>query len=133
MKRGLYILVFFSWLLLTGMGELTGEPENSIPTPDKNFDATFIDNQDVAVKCTQVSMDGEIFIWGKKGRGTVTISFEKIKAIEFIGGDKFVTAEVEFRDGNKEKIQVENDKEFFGNLEFGTFQIEARDLKKIVF
>jgi hypothetical protein len=133
MKKGLYVFALFSWLLLTGMGELTGEPDNSIPTPDKNFDATFIDNQDVTVKCTQVSMDGEIFVWGKKGKGTVTISFEKIKAIEFIGGDKFVTAEVELTDGKKVKIAVDNDKEFFGNLEFGTFQIEARDLKKIIF
>ena len=133
MKKGLYVLALCSWLFLTGMGELTGEPENSVPTPDKNFNATFIDSQDIAVNCTQVSMDGEIFIWGKKGRGTVTISFEKIKTIEFMNTDNSVTAEVELKEGKKEKIEVDNDKMFYGNLEFGTFQIEARDLKKIVF
>ncbi|MDY6854770.1 MAG: hypothetical protein SWO11_08695 [Thermodesulfobacteriota bacterium] len=133
MKKGLYVLALCSWLFITGMGELTGEPENSVPTPDKNFNATFIDNQDVIVRCTQISMDGEVFIWGKKGRGTVTISFEKIKTIEFMNTDNSIIAEVELKDGKREKIEVDNKKMFYGNLEFGTFQIEVRDLKKIVF
>lgn len=134
MKNGLYLIgLLAGFLLLTGMGGLGGTPANTIPTPEKNFSATFTDKQDVVTMCTQVSRDGEVFFLGKRGEATVTVSFEKIKAAAFKDGGNMVTAVIELTNGEVVKIEVDRDQRFYGNVDFGTFKIEAGDLKKVAF
>jgi ribosome maturation factor RimP len=133
-KKGLYLIAFFiGFLLITGMGGLGGTPSGKIPTPEKDFSATLIDKQDVVTKCKQVSRDGDVFFLGKKGRGTVTIPFEKVKTAEFGNGKGVVTAVIKLIDGQTIEIEVDKSQRFYGNVNFGTFQIEVSDLKKIIF
>ncbi|MEW6615209.1 MAG: hypothetical protein AB1401_07080 [Thermodesulfobacteriota bacterium] len=134
MKKGLYVIAFLTgFLLLTGMGGLGGTPVNKIPTPERDFSATLIDKQDVVTKCKQVSREGDVFFLGKKGRGTVTIPFEKIKITEFESRKGVVTAVIKLIDGQTIEIEMDKSQRFYGMANFGTFEIEVSDLKKVIF
>lgn len=134
MKKGLYLVAFLiGFLLITGMGGLGGTPSGKIPTPEKDFSATLIDKQDVVTKCKQISRDGDVFFLGKKGKGTFTVSFEKVKIAEFQNGKGVVIAVLKLIDGQTIEIEMDKSQKFYGNVPFGTFQIEVSDLKKITF
>ncbi|RJP59500.1 MAG: hypothetical protein C4549_02235 [Deltaproteobacteria bacterium] len=134
MKKGLYLVAFLTgFLLITGMGGLGGTPSGKIPTPEKDFSATLIDKQDVVTKCKQISRDGDVFFLGKKGKGTFTVSFEKVKIAEFQNGKGVVIAVLKLIDGQTIEIEMDKSQKFYGNVPFGTFQIEVSDLKKITF
>ncbi|KAF0123140.1 MAG: hypothetical protein FD151_442 [bacterium] len=134
MKKGLYLVAFLTgFLLITGMGGLGGTPSGKIPTPEKDFSATLIDKQDVVTKCKQISRDGDVFFLGKKGKGTVTIPFERVKTAEFGNGKGVVIAVLKLIDGQTIEIEMDKSQRFYGNVNFGTFQIEVSDLKKITF
>ena len=134
MKKGLVFAVFFcSLLLVSGMGGSRGTPKKNIPLPDQDFSATFIDKKNKAIQCTQVTMDGEVFFFGNIGGGKVTVPFENIKEGIFKEMDERVFVAIELKSGKTVEIEVDEDEEFYGSLEFGTFQIEASELKKIVF
>jgi hypothetical protein len=133
-KKGLYLVAFLTgFLLITGMGGLGGTPSGKIPTPEKDFSATLIDKQDVVTKCKQISRDGDVFFLGKKGKGTFTVSFEKVKIAEFQNGKGVVIAVLKLIDGQTIEIEMDKSQKFYGNVPFGTFQIEVSDLKKITF
>jgi len=134
MKKGLYLvsmLILFVFLL--GMGGPGGEPANKTPTPEEDFSATFIDNQDVVSETTQVSRDGKVFLLGKKGMGTVTVPFRKIKVAKFKTEKGTVIAVIELTNGKTVEIEMDKSQKFYGNVEFGTFQIEVANLKKVIF
>jgi len=136
MKKYFAAMALFSSLLfLMGMGGLGGPgPVEKIPVPTKNFNARIIDHQGVQTSLSQVSFEGNVFLVGKRGDATVTISFEKISQVENKGpegNEVVVTATLR----NQEKIEIKVDKssKFYGKADFGTFQIESKDLKSISF
>ena len=134
MKKGLYLIAFLVvFFLTTGMGGLGGTPTNKIPTPERDFSATIIDKQNVVTKCKQVSREGDIFFLGKKGKGTVTIPFEKIETAEFESRNGVVTAVIKLIDSQSIEIEMDKSQIFYGMTNFGTFQIEVNDLKKVTF
>jgi hypothetical protein len=129
------VVIFSSLLLLMGMGGFGGPgPVEKIPVPTKNFNARIIDRQGVQTSLSQVSFEGNVFLVGKRGDATVTIPFEKISQVEIKGpeGNEVVVVAI-LR--NQEKVEVKADKnsKFYGKADFGTFQIETKDLKSISF
>jgi len=134
MKRVLYLFAFLAgFFLLTGMGGMEERPSDRVPTPENNFSATFIDKQDVVTKIMQVSRQGEVFLLGKKGKGTVTVSFKKINTVEFKNEKNMMTAVIELTNGKNIELKVDKNHTFYGKVDFGTFQIKTADLKKIIF
>jgi len=134
MKKLLHLTgLLLGCFLIAGMGGLGGTPANRVPTPEKDFSATFTDKQDVETVCTQISREGEVFLLGKKGEGIVTVSFEKIRAVKFKDGGDTVTAMIELTDGKTIEIEVDKRQRFFGKVDFGTFKIEVNSLKTVTF
>ena len=83
---------------------------------------------------SQFSQEGKVFIAGKRGDAIVTIPFEKITQIQFepLEG-KEVQAKVAL--GGQEIVGVKLDKQakFYGRADFGTFQIDGKDLRSVTF
>jgi len=137
MKRFLIlILVLGLSFFLIAMGELGGTPAASkIPSPEKNFTVRVMDRQDIQTSLNQFSQDGKVHLAGKMGSATVTIPFEKISQVRFPppsqGNDPPAT--VLLKDQKQIEIQLERRSKFYGQADFGTFQIEAKDLKSIRF
>jgi len=119
--------------LLAGMGVIGETPSNKIPVPDRKYQATFIDQLDVVTECSDVSIEGNTFIDGKRGEGTYAIAFDRIRSILFRMKEKELRGVVQLKDGNEMELVLNKDRKAFGKTEFGTFQIKLANLKKMSF
>ncbi len=117
--------------LATGFG--SDSPPARIPVPAKVFQATIEDRGGTQLTVTRASYNGEIFLYGNFGAAQVTIPFDSIReaAFEDGGGDGKRTATVTSNDGQTLKIVVDDDILCYGKTEFGNYQIEVRDLRRI--
>lgn len=135
MRRSYGILVILAVLpLLFGMGGGMfgkGSP-GKIPVPEKKFTATFIDQMDVIAECTEVSIEGETFLKGNRGKGVYTIPFDEIKNIVFCLKEGTLTGFVKLNDGSAVELILKKNKKAYGRTKYGTFQIDLSNLKKII-
>ncbi len=127
------LLACFFFLL--GMGELGGSaPIDKIPAPEKNFSAAVLDREGVQTTLQSFSFEGKIFLAGKHGSASIAVPFEKIAEIQFQGQEGSETSfRVVLRDQKNIPIKVDKRSKFFGKTDFGTYQVEAKDLKTIRF
>ncbi len=133
MKRTLLLAGLMGlWVLFTGMG---GRPGVEVPIPEVDFHATIIDDQDIATKCTNISWDGETFFTGMRGKGRVTIPFERVKKVvsvgEGYGGKK--DFQIILKDGEMVAVTFDSDARLTGTTTFGTYRIFAKNIKEIIF
>lgn len=137
MKKYLAPLILLaSFFFLLGMGELGGggTPVDKIPAPEKNFSAVVLDRVGVQTTLHTFSYEGKIFLAGKHGSASVTVPFEKIAEIQFQGQDgSEMDTRVILRDQKAVQMKIEKRAKFFGKTDFGTYQVEAKDLKSIRF
>jgi hypothetical protein len=129
------LILMGSMLFLLGMGDLGGKaPKDKIPEPEKNFTVQVFDIQEIQTGLTHFSQDGRVFLEGKRGKASITIPFEKISQIHLqnLKGDE-ISAKVSLRNGDHIEMQLNRKAIFYGKAKFGTFQIEAKDLKSIRF
>jgi len=130
------MIIFSSLVFLMGMGELGGTaPVDKIPAPEKNFTASVVDRQGVQTTLSQFSQEGKVYLAAKRGSATISIPFGKISHVQLQNQEgSEISAKVSLRDQQK-SIEVRLDKrsKFYGQAEFGTFQIESKDLKSISF
>jgi hypothetical protein len=128
------ILGSFLWIM--GMGNMGGENAVTakIPAPEKNYNVRVVDRQDIQTPLTRFSQDGKVFITGRRGDATVAIPFDKIAQIQFSGQEgKELQAKILLKDQKGIEVTLDKQLKFFGQADFGTFQIEAKGLKSISF
>ncbi len=134
MKRFLLFLVLMTVMsVLLGMGSLQGPASpDKIPVPVKKYAATILDQMDVVAQCSDVSIEGETFLEGKRGEGNYTISFDNIEQILFrINADRLAGI-VKLRDGGSSELTLNKSQKLYGRTRYGTFQIKLQDIKKLV-
>lgn len=129
------VAIFSTVLFIMGMGELgSAAPADKIPVPEKNFNTLVIDREGIQTALSQFSFDGKVSLSGKRGSATVAIPFEKISQVELQGQEgSEVLAKVTLLDQKSIEVKVDKRSKFYGKAEFGTFQIEIKDLKSIRF
>ncbi len=133
MKKSVWVLtaVLF-WVMLVGMGKAPG-PE--VPIPDINFKATVRDDQDITTKVSNTTWAGSTYFSGLRGKGTVTISFEKVKKVTAVGtgaGNRS-DFQITLKNGDVVAVSFDNDDSFLGTTNFGTYRILAKNIKEITF
>ncbi|MBI5968321.1 MAG: hypothetical protein HY882_10760, partial [Deltaproteobacteria bacterium] len=70
----------------------------------------------------------------KRGSATVSIPFGKISHVQLQNQEGSETlAKVSLRDQKSIEVRLDKRSKFYGQAEFGTFQIETKDLKSISF
>jgi hypothetical protein len=116
-----------------GMGVIGDSPTNKIPVPDKKYTVTFIDQMDVVTECSEVSIEGNTFIDGKRGEGTYAIAFDRIRSVLFRMKERELRGAVQLKDGSEIELVLNKDRKAYGKTEFGTFQIKLANLKKMTF
>jgi hypothetical protein len=77
-KKIISMIILVTIPFLAGMGSMQGpsSPEK-IPVPVKQYHATFVDQMDITTECKEVSIEGAIYLEGKRGEGNYTISFSQ--------------------------------------------------------
>lgn len=133
MKKYLWLLsAVFVYVMATGMGKAPGP---DIPTPEIDFKVTVRDDQDITTKIQRASLDGNIFFTGTRGKGVVTISFEKVrKAVNRGPGASGKTDfQITLRSGDVVAVSLPDDARLLGVTSYGTFRILAINIKEINF
>jgi len=120
--------------LLTGMGGLGGQPEGKVPKTDEDVRAQLTDRSGESIELNRFSMDGKIFLEGRRGDGKLDVFFRDLREISFgkVGGEE-VPVELLLKSGNRLKVQVRKRAVFYGDTGFGAYRIPARDVGRIVF
>ena len=133
MRNALWFLtaVFF-WVTLVGMGK---QPGPEVPVPEINFKASVRDDQDITTKVVNASWEGNIFFTGTRGKGTVTISFEKVKKVVATGSGNANKSDfqITLKSGDVVAVSLGNDERLLGTTDFGTYRILGKNIKEIVF
>jgi hypothetical protein len=127
--------LIFLLLVLPVVSGMSGKPATEIPVPDVEFSATVIDDQDIATKCTSVSWEGETFFKAMRGKGILTIAFEKVKKVVQIGvvRNGKTDFQITLRDGLVVAVTLDGEDRFFGTTSYGTYRIKGENIKEIVF
>lgn len=120
------------WVFLVGMGKAPG-PE--VPVPEINFKATVRDDQEITTRVENASWEGNIFFSGLRGKGTVTISFEKIKKVTATGtgANNRSDFQITLKSGDVVAVSLDKEDTFSGSTNFGTYRILAKNIKEITF
>ncbi len=115
-----------------GMGDA---PPSRIPIPAKSFAAVVEDQSGVRVSVTDVTYNGEVFLYGTFGEAQVTIPFDRIREVR-IEPTNTVTKRVAFvvlADGTNVQVIVESDTPTYGRTSFGTYSIPVEKVRRIEF
>jgi hypothetical protein len=130
MKKIISIIILAVIPFLAGMGSMQGPSSpGKIPVPVKQYHATFVDQTDVATECTEMSIEGAIYMEGKRGEGIYTISFDNIEQVLFRLNADRLTGVVKLRAGGTTELILNKKQVAYGRTKYGTFQIKLIDLK----
>lgn len=124
------LVIIFSVPFLIAMGMFQGTPDR-VPKTEKKVSATYVDQNDVITECTDASIEGHTFLEGKRGQGTFTVDFDRIKSITFRLSNGELKGIVAMKDGSDVALTMGKDKKAYGKTRFGTYQIRLADLKKM--
>lgn len=136
MKRrwGYLVAMFVSTPFLLGMG-LLGEPPPREKTPEtkERMQAVVVDLEGVSTDVDYFSYDGDLYLPAYRGRALVIIPFEKILAVELGETNQGRRqATVTFRNQEQEILGVDERLLFLGRVPYGTLQVQAKDLQRIL-
>lgn len=132
MRTAATILLLLAAVILTGMGGVGGVPEGAIPETKENIRARVLDRQGIRTDLQRFSLDGKTFLSAARGSGSVTIPFGEILSIDFEDpSGNGIPVQVQLARGEKVSLQMERGAIFHGSTGYGSFQIRARDLRRI--
>jgi len=121
------------WALAVGMGGRV--PTGEVPLPEVDYKATVRDDQDIPTKIHHATWEGVTFFIGTRGKGTVTVAFDKVKKVASVGAadaDKS-DFQITLRSGDVVTVTFSNDAKLQGVTSYGTFRILVKNIKEITF
>lgn len=133
-RLGRIALVFAAALMLCGMGGLGLGPEGKVPETDEDVAARVRDRSGVTTELTQFSMDGQVYLAGRRGDGEVTVFFRDLRAAAFgaLSGET-LEVELQLKSGETLTLQVQKRAVFYGSTGYGAYHIRAQDIARIEF
>lgn len=128
------VLALLAAALLTGMGSLGGTPEGTVPKTDENIRAQIVDRSGVSTELSRFSMDGNVFLDGRRGEGKMSVFFHDLKEVGFgaVSGND-APAELSLKSGSRVQLKVSKSAVFYGDTGSGAYRISAGDVSRIVF
>jgi len=120
--------------LLLGMGNIGGTPEGTIPKTEENIRAQLVDRSGVSNDLTRFSMDGKLFLNGRRGEGQMSVFFRDLKEVSFgpVSGND-APADLLLTSGKRVQLKVNKSAIFYGDTGSGTYHISAGDVRRIEF
>ncbi len=110
-------------------------PPSRIPVPAKPYAATIEDQSGIRIELTEVTFNGEVFIYGLFGQGQSTVPFDRIAdvRIEPSAEPEKRVATIRLVDGSTVNLTIEDDILTYGRAKFGNYSIPVEKLRKIEF
>lgn len=132
----------FAWLLLmvlavlfcTGMGELGGQPEGTIPETDVRIEAKVVDRAGTETALNQFSMNGKTYLDAQRGSGQLTIPFQQLSTLVCgkVSGEE-MAVQAKLKSGTVLDLTIRKRASFYGSTGYGVYVIRARDVARIEF
>jgi hypothetical protein len=134
MLRRPLLLLAAAFPLLLAMGGGGTPLSDTIPRPRDNYAAELLDRQGYSTRASHVSCNGQTFLPLERGEGVLLVPFERIVRVR-LGGEKGkkVEATVEVRGAKPLEGLLPRGLLCTGVTDYGSYQVEARGLKEIVF
>lgn len=128
------VLALLAAAMLTGMGGLGGAPEGTVPKTEENIKAQIVDRSGVSIELVRFSVDGKVFLDGRRGEGKMSVFFRDLKEVSFgpMSGDE-APAELLLKSGSRVQLKVPKSAVFYGDTGSGAYRISAPDVSRIVF
>ena len=128
------VVVLLVAAVLTGMGDLGGPPEGTVPKTQENVKAQLIDRSGVSTELSRFSMGGKLFLEGRRGQGELSVFFRDLKEVSFgsVSGDH-VPADLLLKTGKSVQLKVLKNAVFHGDTGYGVYRISAHEVSRIVF
>lgn len=127
-------LVLLTAALLLGMGNIGGTPEGTIPKTSENIRVQLADRAGVTTELSHFSMDGNIFLAGRRGAGQMSVFFRELAEVSFgpVSGND-APAELFLKSGKRVQLKMDKKAVFYGDTGSGTFHIATGEVSRIVF
>lgn len=133
--RNLLILAIalLAAVLMTGMGNIGGPAEGTIPKTEENVRAQLADRLGVVTDLSRFSMDGNVFLGGRRGEGQMSVFFRDLQEVSFgpVSGND-VPVELLLKSGKRVQLTVEKNSVFYGDTGAGAFRIIAGNVQRIL-
>jgi hypothetical protein len=131
------VLVAALWLMGLG-GGTESSSTTSIPLPPENFTVTLADRAGQTLEARRFTWEGKVIFRGLIGSGTVSLPFNKVKAVHVqgVGAGSAVTtvkANVTLRSGDTVEVLIDRSSKCFGETKFGDYEIFFKDVASIEF
>ncbi len=129
---GRVVCLMLFWALAVGMSKT---PSGEVPLPEVDYKAAVRDDQDIPTKIHHATWEGVTFFIGTRGKGTVTVAFDKVKKVVFVGaaGADNGDFQITLRSGDVVTVTFSNDAKLQGVTSYGSFRIQAKNIKEIAF
>ena len=127
-------LVLLTAALLMGMANIGGTPEGTIPKTEENIRVHLVDRAGVSTDLTRFSMDGNVFLTGRRGEGQMSVFFRDLNEVSFgpVSGSD-APADLLLKSGKRIQLKVNKSDIFYGDTGSGTYHISAGNVSRIVF
>lgn len=127
-------LALLTAVLLMGMGNVGGTPEGTVPKTEENIRAQLVDRSGVSNELTRFSMDGNVFLNGRRGEGQMSVFFRDLNEVSFgLVSGKDAPADLLLKSGKHVQLKVNKSAIFYGDTGSGAYHISAGDVSRIVF
>jgi hypothetical protein len=128
------VLTLLTAALLMGMGSIGGTQDGTIPKTKENVRVQLVDRSGVSNELTRFSMDGNVFLNGRRGEGQVSVMFRDLQEVSFgpVSGST-MPADLLLNSGKRLQLKVEKNAIFYGEMGSGTYHISAGDVSRIMF
>lgn len=122
-------------LSVLAMSGLSAPAVDEIPQPKANFTVVVVDKAMVSTQLEKASFEGDTVFMGYRGKGEVSISFEKVKHAAFIDSEEpsYQLVRITLVDNQVVEIKMKNIITLYGMSELGPFRIKVKDISSLSF
>jgi hypothetical protein len=125
------LLLLLAAPLLMAMGMGGSEGPTRIPEPEQNYRAHVIDMEGVSVDLTNFSIDGQVFVLGNLGDGSLAVPFDKVKSIDLVKKGEAMKAHLTLHKEKPVDLSMKATLNAYGKTEYGNFRIALGQVKSI--
>lgn len=129
LAAALLLLLAVPFIMAMGMG--ASEGPTRIPEPEQNYRARVTDMEGVSVELTNFSIDGQVFVLGNLGDGSLAVPFDKVKAIDLVKTGEAMKAHLTLHKETPVDLSIKATLNAYGKTPYGNFRIAMGQVKSI--
>jgi hypothetical protein len=125
----LLLLMAVPLLLAMGMGDSEGPTR--IPETEDNYKARVVDMEGVSTILSDFSIDGQVFVMGNLGDGTLAVPFDKVKSLQLVKQGEVMKVHLTLHQEKPVDLTMKPSFKVTGKTKYGNYRINLGKVKQI--